>query len=62
MAGEFFPRRRVLDLFKDMQQIYPALPPDAIAHKASNMICHDAETIMRVVNEELAETEDGSLD
>lgn len=34
----------------------------SIAHKASTMIGHDAETILRVVNEELAETEGGSTD
>lgn len=62
MAGEFFPRHRAVQVFKDLQQVYPSLPPDAIAHKASNMIGHDAGTILRVVNEELAETEGGSLD
>jgi hypothetical protein len=62
MAGEFFPRNRAVQVFKDLQQVYPSLPPDAIAHKASNMIGHDAGTILRVVNEELAETEGGSAD
>lgn len=62
MAGEFFPRRRVVDLFRDMQQVYPSLAPEAIALKVSNMTSHDAETILRVVNEELVETEGGSTD
>lgn len=62
MAGEFIPRTRVVDAFKGLQQVYPNLTPEAIAHKAANMIGHDAETILRVVNEELAETEGGSAD
>lgn len=62
MAGEFFPRRRAIDLFRSMQQLYPSLTPEAIALKVSNMTSYDAETILRVVNEELVETEGGSTD
>lgn len=62
MAGEFFPRRRAIDLFMSMQQLYPSLTPEAIALKVSNMTSYDAETILRVVNEELVETEGGSTD
>lgn len=62
MPVGFFPRYRAVKVFKDLQQIYPLLEPEAIALKTSQMIGYDAETILRVVNEELAETEGGSID